>query len=53
MSSLVYSQLKYQDEETRQIHREQSLAYCGLDSLKMGRILVYLKSSMGKENQVP
>ncbi len=42
-ASLVYSQLKYQDEDTRQIQRKQLLAYCRLDTLAMVRILDYLK----------
>ncbi len=44
MASLVYSQLKYQDEETKQLQRKQLLAYCELDTLAMVRILEYLSS---------
>jgi hypothetical protein len=42
-AGLVYSQLKYQDEDTKQMQRKQLLAYCELDTLAMVRVLDYLK----------
>lgn len=38
-ASFVYSQLKYQDEETQQLQRTQLLEYCKLDTLAMVKIL--------------
>lgn len=37
--SFVYSQLKYQDEETQELQRQQLLEYCKLDTLAMVKIL--------------
>ncbi|WHZ06845.1 MAG: hypothetical protein OJF59_000598 [Cytophagales bacterium] len=43
-ASLVYSQLKYQNEDTARILREQLLAYCKMDTLAMVKILEYLRT---------
>jgi hypothetical protein len=38
MASLVYSQLRFHDEEVRTEYREQLLAYCNMDTLAMVEI---------------
>jgi hypothetical protein len=42
-ASLVYAQLKLQDEFTAATQREQLLAYCELDTLGMVRIMQHLE----------
>ncbi len=43
MASLVYSQLKYQDQHTATIQRQALRAYCKMDTLAMVKIVDYLK----------
>jgi hypothetical protein len=43
MASLVYSQLKYQDQPTATIQRQALRAYCKMDTLAMVKIVDYLK----------
>lgn len=39
MATILYSQLKYQDEDTAALQREHLLAYCRMDTLAMVRVL--------------
>lgn len=43
-ASLVYSQLKFQDEDTARVQRDQLLAYCKMDTLAMVKILEHLRT---------
>ena len=43
-ASLVYSQLKHQEDETKKLHRKQLLEYCKMDTLAMVKILEKLDS---------
>jgi hypothetical protein len=43
MASLVYSQLKYQDQHTATKQRQALRAYCKMDTLAMVKIVDYLK----------
>ena len=43
-ASLVYSQLRFQSDETKIIQRKQLLEYCKLDTLAMVKILEHLKN---------
>lgn len=43
-ASIVYSQLKYQDNSTGNLHRQQLLEYCKLDTYAMFRLLEFLQS---------
>jgi hypothetical protein len=44
MATIVYEQLKHQDEDTAELQRKQLLDYCKLDTLAMVRVLKYLRS---------
>lgn len=43
MASLVYEQLKFQDEETAALQRQHLLEYCEMDTLAMVRVLEFLR----------
>ena len=50
MASLVYSQLKLQDEEIKSNQRAQLLAYCKMDTLAMVKILEQLEFELNKNS---
>jgi hypothetical protein len=43
MASLAYVQLKWQDDETISLQRQQLMDYCKMDTLAMVKILEYLR----------
>jgi hypothetical protein len=43
MASLVYSQLKFQDQITATLQRQALRAYCKMDTLAMVKLYEYLK----------